>query len=133
MEPAGRPAPAAVPLPDLGLEPGLVEPFRRGTRAAHPRVPAGRPADRDRALLPAPPRDARAWPLDAAAPRLGREWTGERPHRTVGAALPGGAAHRAARDPGRLAPGPSLEHRPHPRLCRAGAIARLDGAPHCLS
>src|SRR5438128_12002159 len=55
MEPAGRPAPGAVPLPDLGMEPGLVEPFRRGTRAADPRVPAGRPADRHRALLPAPP------------------------------------------------------------------------------
>src|SRR2546428_10489280 len=125
MEPAGRPAPGAVPLPDLGMEPGLVEPFRRGTRAADPRVPAGRPADRHRALLPAPPRDPRARPLDAAAPWLGRQWSGQRSHRTVGAALPGGASHGAARDPGRLAPGPSLEHRPHPRLWRAGAIARL--------
>src|SRR2546426_12451762 len=98
MEPAGRPAPGAVPLPDLGVEPRLVEPFRRGTRAADPRVPAGGPGDRHRALLPAAPRDARARPLDAAAPRLGRQWTGQRPHRTVGAALPRAQPHGAVRD-----------------------------------
>ena len=133
MEPAGRPAPGAVPLPDLGMEPGLVEPFRRGALAADSRVCEGRPGDRHRPLLPPPPGDPRPRPVDAAAPRLGGQRPGERPHRAVGAHLSGRGPHGAARDPGRLAADPSLEHRPHPWVCRAGPAAGMDNSTNRLS
>src|SRR5579864_1983895 len=133
MERARRAPRSSFALPELGMEPHLVESLRRRSLIAHPRFSASWPADRNRPLLPTPARLANPWTVDGPAAGVGRQWSRQRADGAVGTPLPELRPDGVTRGAWRVAAHPSLEHRSHPWVQRAGANARLDPPPHRLS